>query len=232
MKAYAIVMKDHPVSEDGYKALTNSSLSLENDFTIERFDAIIADNVEEHMKSERLEWTWPDTGRVYNEELNMKFHAYGGPPKRRHACAMSHYYLWKKCAEENEPLLILEHDAIFRRKFNYQYVIDSDYECVGINDPKLATRLYQKFDSIVQQSEGPLVDCPTIDNMYVPQGIAGASAYVMKPKGAKEVIEAAHKYGLWPNDALLCQQLFSWLGVTKTYYTTVQGLKSTTFTNI
>lgn len=225
-------MKDHPVSEGGYKALVESSKAVENTFTIERFDAIVSDNVDEHMKKQHLEWKWPDSGRAYNEELNMKFHAYGGPPKRRHACAMSHFYLWDKSIELNEPILILEHDAKFIKKFNYQYVVDSQYQCVGINDPKLATRLYQRFDSTVQAAEGPLVDCPVIDNMQVPQGIAGASAYVIKPRGAEQVIAAAHKYGLWPNDALLCQQLFPWLGVTKVYYTTIQGLKSTTFSNI
>ena len=201
-------------------------------FTIERFDAIIPDTVDDCMKREHLEWKWPDSGRTFNSELNMKFHAYGGPPKRRYACAMSHYYLWDKSIELNEPILILEHDAKFIDKFDYQYVIDSDYQCIGINDPKMATRLYQRFDSIVQSAPGPLVDCPVIDNMQVPQGIAGASAYVIKPRGAEQVIAAAHKYGLWPNDALLCQQLFPWLGVTKKYYTTVQGLKSTTFTNV
>lgn len=232
MKAYAIVMKSHPVSESGYEALVESSKKVDNDFTIERYDAILADNVDEHMEREGLKWTWPDKGRIYNKELNMRFHAYGGPPKRRYACAMSHYYLWKTCVEENEPILILEHDAKFIAKFDYEYVIDSDYQCIGINDPKNATRLYQKFDSIVQASLGPLVDCPVIDNMEVPQGIAGASAYVIKPEGADQAIGAALDYGLWPNDALLCQQLFPWLGVTKKYYTTVQGLKSTTFSNV
>ena len=232
MKAYAIVMKDHSISESGYKTLVESSKSVGNDFTIRRFDAIIADNVDEHMQKEGLEWKWPDKGRSYNEKLNMKFHAYGGPPKRRYACAMSHFYLWKKCVEESEPILILEHDAKFITHFDYQYVIESDYECIGINDPRMATRLYQKFHDIVQAAPGPLVDCPTIDNMYVPQGIAGASAYVIKPEGADQAIGAAYDHGLWPNDALLCQQLFPWLGVTKKYYTTVQGLKSTTFSNV
>ena len=28
-------------------------------------------------------------------------------------CFLSHYYLWKKCAEKNVPLCILEHDGYF-----------------------------------------------------------------------------------------------------------------------
>jgi GR25 family glycosyltransferase involved in LPS biosynthesis len=225
-------MKGHSVSEAGYKALVESSKAVKNDFTIERFDAILSDNVDAHMEKEGLKWTWPDSGTTINQKLNMRFHAYGGPPKRRHACAMSHFYLWKKCVEESEPILILEHDAIFTKKLDPDYILDSDYECIGINDPRGATRLANKFHNIVQSAPGPLVDCPIIDNMQVPQGIAGASAYIIKPEGADQAIGAAYDYGLWPNDALLCQQLFSWLGVTKTYYTTVQGLKSTTFTGV
>lgn len=74
-------MKDHALSEGGYKTLVESSENVGNDFTIERFDAIVADNVDEHMEKEGLKWTWPDSGRVYNEELKMKFHYYGGTTK-------------------------------------------------------------------------------------------------------------------------------------------------------
>ena len=232
MKAYAIVITGNETSEKGYKNLLKSSSDVDNRFFIERFDAIISDNVDAHMEKEGLKWTWPDSGTTFNQKLNMRFHAYGGPPKRRHACAMSHFYLWKKCVEESKPILILEHDAFFTKKLDPGYILDSDYECVGINDPRGATRLANKFHNIVQSAPGPLVDCPIIDNMQVPQGIAGASAYIIKPEGADQAIGAAYDYGLWPNDALLCQQLFPWLGVTKTYYTTVQGLKSTTFTRV
>ena len=102
---------------------------------------------------------------------------------------------------------------------------------IGINDPRRATRLDQKFHSIVEAAEGPIVPCPVIDNMQVPQGIAGASAYVIKPKGAQDIIDAVYEHGLWPNDAIACQQLVPGLAVTKKYYTTIQGLPSTTFSN-
>ena len=232
MKAYSIVINDHEISERGFKTLVESSKEVENDFEIHRFDAITPKNVDQYFFGLDLKWTWPDSGRSYNEKLNLKMHSYGGPPKRRHACAVSHFMLWRECVVRSEPILILEHDAKFIEKFNYQYVIDSDYEVIGINDPRNATRLAGKFHQIVQDAPGPLLDCPVIDNMQVPQGIAGASAYVIKPEGADQVIGAVYDHGLWPNDAIICQQLFPWLGVTKKYYTTIQGLTSTTFTNV
>ena len=33
--------------------------------------------------------------------------------KKRIAAAQSHYRLWKQCVHMNEPIMILEHDAIF-----------------------------------------------------------------------------------------------------------------------
>lgn len=232
MKAYAIVIKDHNVSEGGYKILVESSEKVGNEFKIERYDAIVPDQVDQYFEELGIKWTWPDSGRGRNEQLNLNMHAYGGPPKRRHACALSHYFLWSMSINIQEPILVLEHDAIFTQKFDYQYVLDSHYGMIGINDPRNATRLFNKFHDVVQNAEGPLLDCPVIDNMQVPQGIAGNSAYVIKPECAERIIEAVATYGLWPNDAIACQQVIEGLGVTKKYYTTIQGLTSTTFTNV
>ena len=69
---------------------------------------------------------------------------------------------------------------------------------------------------------------PTIDDFNVPQGLAGNSAYVIKPEGAKKMLALADEHGMWPNDALMCKQLIPTLGVTRNFYTRVQGLRSTT----
>jgi len=69
---------------------------------------------------------------------------------------------------------------------------------------------------------------PRIDAQNVPQGLAGNSAYIIKPWAADEMINLVNEYGLWPNDAIMCYQLFPLLGVTRKYYTRLQGLQSTT----
>lgn len=232
MKAFAIVMKDHFISENGFSHLKYTSEQVNNDFEIKRFDAVVSSNVDQYMDHYGLKWTWPDRGNAIDELTGMRMHAYGGPPKRRYACSMSHFKLWEIAVNTQQPVLILEHDAQFIEKFDcIDEIINSKYEVVGINDPRRATRLDQKFHSIVEKAKGPLVDCPVIDDMKVPQGIAGGSAYVIKPNGASQAIAYTKAHGLWPNDALLCQQIFPWLGVTKTYYTKIQGLRSTTFSD-
>jgi len=42
------------------------------------------------------------------------------------------------------------------------------------------------------------------------------------------MIELAQEHGMWPNDALMCYQLVPKLGVTRNFYTRIQGLRSTT----
>ena len=69
---------------------------------------------------------------------------------------------------------------------------------------------------------------PWIDEKNIPQGLAGNSAYILKPEGAEALISAAYRYGLWPNDALMCKQLIRNLGVTRTFYTGLQKTLSTT----
>ena len=58
--------------------------------------------------------------------------------------------------------------------------------------------------------------------------MAGNSAYLIKPSAAKELLEKLKETGGWPNDALMCYQLIESLGVTRNFYTRVQGLRSTT----
>ncbi len=156
------------------------------------------------------------------------FHNYARPDNVG-ACFASHYLLWKECIKLNEPILILEHDAIFTERLDPIYIINSNFNAVGINNPLGATRESRLFHTMVEsQKDKPIIITPTIDEISIPQGLAGHSAYILSPGGAKMVLDAAHIHGLWPNDALMCKQIIPRLGVTTKYYTKVQGTPSTT----
>ena len=151
----------------------------------------------------------------------------------RIACAISHYRLWAVCVKTNKPMLIMEHDAIFIQRLRYDNLLeDNHYNIIGINNPIGNTRKSHEFHKILQQSvdreNTGIVPVPTIDNFDIPQGLAGNSAYIIKPKGARMCIKAASEHGLWPNDALMCKQLIPHMGVTKAYYTNTQRVVSTT----
>jgi len=233
--AHAITIAGHKISEGGYEALVKSSESVQNPFTVFRYPAVTPDKVDMYFERFNIKWTWPDSGKSYHEDAKLRMHAYGGPPPRRYACSLSHYLLWRICLENNTPIIVLEHDAKFIRQLDMEtidLILNSEYQMIGLNDPRKNTRLADKFHAVVEASTGPLLPCPVIDNMEIPQGIAGNSAYIIKPGAAEQLIEAVDRYGMWPNDAIACQQLIDGLAVTKTYYTDTQKLRSTTFTDV
>ena len=149
--------------------------------------------------------------------------------EKRIACFLSHYHLWKKCAESEESIFIFEHDAIFTRKVDIDRLCTSKYQVIGLNDPRGATRRSAQYHTAVSLSTLDIVPVPKIDDDKIPQGLAGNSAYFLKPDGAKKLLDLTHEYGAWPNDALMCKQLMPrTLGVVRKYCTKVQGVKSTT----
>ena len=81
---------------------------------------------------------------------------------------------------------------------------------------------------MIQSDMREIQPVPRIDKKEIAQGLAGNSAYIITPKAAGKVIQDVDTYGAWPNDAILCYQINPYLRVTKTYYTAVQGLRSTT----
>lgn len=229
MQAYAIVIKDHEVSETGYNNLKVSSEKFKNSFKIRRFDAITPKMARTVMSGNGLKWKYPWEGKETDLKTGLIKSAYQTANKNtRIACALSHWLLWHKCLTEDTPLLILEHDALFIEKLEHSVILKSKFDIIGINSPAAATRKAHEFHDKVQAGRLLIQPVPTVDEFNVPQGLAGNSAYIIKPAGAKSILDAAREHGLWPNDALMCKQIISNLGVTKTYYTRVQGLPSTT----
>ena len=229
-----ITMTDNEVSMKAFGKLQDSSYRVGNDFRPEIFEATIAENAEDHLSKLLLEWNYPWEGVVTDLKTGLKKSAY---PTRnrlnRIACAISHYRLWAVCVKTNKPMLIMEHDAIFIQRLRYNNLLeDKHYNIIGINNPIGNTRKSHEFHKILQQSvdreNTGIVPVPTIDNFDIPQGLAGNSAYIIKPKGARMCIKAASEHGLWPNDALMCKQLIPHMGVTKAYYTNTQRVVSTT----
>jgi hypothetical protein len=154
-----------------------------------------------------------------------------------------------------EPIMVLEHDSIFNRKFDYGNINDRfTGNIMGINDPKGATRKANVYDINCKKRyknilngwkdrnkgkgkqktppEYQLFTAPNVDgDNQVPQGLAGNSAYIIKPQGASNLMGLVAEHGIWPNDAIMCKQLMpKQLMQIYPYVTSVQGLRSTTST--
>ena len=236
MKAYIITLLENEGSVAAANRCIDSHTKLGIDFPIEIYGATRPNQVETTFKFLEFNWTYPwDTPKT-ELKYGLKLSPYNTVNREnRMACFFSHYGLWMKCVSRNEPILILEHDAIFVRRLNPEYILESKYGIIGLNDPLGATRRADVFDSQIQTMRGVKYDedkvlpVPTVDVFDVPQGLAGNSAYIIKPEAAQQLLDVVKELGAWPNDAIMCRQtLPGVLGVTGKYYTKVQGTKSTT----
>jgi GR25 family glycosyltransferase involved in LPS biosynthesis len=122
------------------------------------------------------------------------------------SCFLSHYFLWKKVKEIDEPILILEHDAVFTREFDTSIKFD---KLLSIGHPS-----YGKFKRPTRAGVNLLTSKP-----YLP----GAHAYILNPNGADIILEYA-KTVAEPTDIFLSKKNFPWI---QEYYPWVVEVKDT-----
>lgn len=93
-------------------------------------------------------------------------------------CFLSQYKLWRLCLETNQPIIIYEHDVVFKKKFDISFANED-------------------FD--VYKFEGSVPAKP----MEVGTWYEGARAYCIKPKGAEKLVNFVAKNGAMPADWML-----------------------------
>lgn len=233
-----IITVDDEVGKSQYDTCVRSIVTTGSQVQAVRFrattpDTLLADAREIDMA--HISWNWPQKGDkgVTCLATGLYKNPYAANDvKRVIACAISHVRLWKQCSDTKEAMLILESDAKFIRKFDYDNVKDYKWGALGLNDPRGTTRRSQIFyDKAVANSEPGVYNVPKVDEVgevRQPQGLAGNSAYLIRPHAAAQLLDAIKHYGLWPNDALMCQEMFPWLKITQPFYTQVQGGASAT----
>lgn len=229
MDAYVITIGGNAISEEAAQVCIESSWKKNNDFSVKKFWATTPDIAEKTLNDYKLKWNWPWEGELHDMASGLKKSAYQTANRlARVGCSLSHFRLWYLCSTRNQPIIVLEHDAVFKYKLDPDKYLNRGYDIIGLNSPLGATRKSQVFHNTIQSSKNDLQSCPVIDNTFIPQGIAGNSAYILTPDGAEALMKASYKFGLWPNDAIMCRQIISNLGVTKKYYTDIQRTRSTT----
>jgi GR25 family glycosyltransferase involved in LPS biosynthesis len=230
MKGYVITLRNSTVSVGCATTAIKSSIQVGNTFDVEKYTAVTPEQVDSLMRQYKLKWTYPWDQPTVDFGSGMLLSPYEtADPKKRIACFLSHYQLWEHCVQVNEPIFVFEHDAVFVRKVSTDDLVRSNYKIIGLNNPIGATRKSQVFHQMVQNSPLDIVPVPKIDDDKIPQGLAGNSAYFIKPSGASKLINLCRTYGAWPNDAIMCRQLMpSQLAVVKQYCTNLQAIQSTT----
>ena len=224
MKAFVIALEGQ-----SYERLSKTI----GDIELEEFRATTPETIKDDRKLfSKFNWTWPLHST--QDGLDMKTGLYkfvyqAEDQGKKVACSLSHMRLWQKCVELDEPIIVFESDAVVTRKIDPFFF--EGIKVLGLNDPRGATRRSNVFhDKLVTKGEG-MHPVPTVNNADenpVPQGLAGNSAYYIEPEGAKLLLDGADEYGMWPNDAFMCKELFPWIRTVYPYYTKISGAESTT----
>lgn len=238
MKAYIITMSDRGDSAIASKKCFDSIKEYHSKLEPVQWEAIQPPRLYEHIVEifeEFVTWSWPEKEHEDRLDLftNLFLRHYKTTDINRvKACALSHMKLWKKSVDDNETMVILEHDAQFIRHFDPDDLVwDKSWGAVALNNPQGATRKGQHYHSLVSILGEGIHKIPAIDNKNeppLPHGLPGNSAYIIRPHAAKELLQTISKLGIWPNDAIMCTQLFPWLRISYPYYTELQGVVSTT----
>jgi hypothetical protein len=120
-------------------------------------------------------------------------------------CFLSHWSLWKKCLELNEPIIVLEHDA----------VIQGPWQTLQLTDSIVKLHRYYK-------QKNPKYDDDT--------GLWSASghAYCLSPKHANILIEFVKNKGAFEVDRIIGDKVISFKHLGKPSLIERQNLFSTT----
>jgi GR25 family glycosyltransferase involved in LPS biosynthesis len=100
-------------------------------------------------------------------------------------CWLSHYALWKKCIISNEPIVILEHDAVINGPWPDKLDISTQL-----------VKLYSSAECKVNPAYG--------------RWSKGAHAYTVTPDQAKRLIEYAQDHGAQAVDKHLGDLVLPW----------------------
>jgi GR25 family glycosyltransferase involved in LPS biosynthesis len=226
MKAYCITLYGHDYSEAVSERCIRTAAEIGR-ISVEPFPAVDKDQAERVLRAKRLRWTWTTDAVRYCPVTGLRQHPYAGSLQTRIGCAMSHLLLWEKCRDLGEPILILEHDSVFLRpmpEIEFRY-------CCQINDPAGATRRGQWWSEQMTARGTKGVHAKTWVTRpaeRIPDGLAGNSAYLIRPHAAQELIDLVHELGVWPNDATMCAQLCPDLEEYYPFVTRVEQTVSTT----
>jgi GR25 family glycosyltransferase involved in LPS biosynthesis len=195
MKGYVITISDVPQSVQVAKRCIKSAQRV--GFEVQPFWATSPRHgVEQFAASEGI----PTEGfeEVYSRYINCL------------AAFCSHYRLWQKSVEENETLMILEHDA---------YFLD-----------QISDTPFRNILSFGRPSYGKFVTPPTIgkNKLISKQYLPGAHAYAVTPAGAAQLIAQA-KVCAKPTDVFICnanfdniEEYYPWPVEVRDSFTTIQ----------
>lgn len=146
-----------------------------NNWTIEIFDAINGYALTQDI--------WDQLNLKSPKKKNNSVGKFEDKPGA-HGCFLSHYILWNRCVSLNEPIIILEDDALV---INQLSVIDTKHDLLKLHSPR-GEKIHPVFGK------------------WSPM----AFAYWLTPIGAKKLINYSIQNKPTYNDKMIGSNILSW----------------------
>jgi GR25 family glycosyltransferase involved in LPS biosynthesis len=186
MKFKIIRLKDNIISEKYADECINQAKIF--GIAIEYFDAINGLEYQSHLEKLKISPRY--------KFKKGKAGVYG--------CFLSHYYLWKKCIEDNIPYTILEHDGYFIRPLPPDILTQFD-DVLKLDNFDPWSKSYENStvgdatnNIDVVQYHNPKIKFE--EKNQTGNYIRGAYGYIIKPHAAKKLIDWISVNGFVPAD--------------------------------
>jgi glycosyl transferase family 25 len=191
MKSFIIRLKNNAISESQAQDCVEQARI--HGINVEYFDAVNGLEHESHCKKLNIR--------------PLKFFKKGLPGV--YGCLLSHYYLWLKCVELDESIVILEHDGYFIRPLPDD-ILDRFQDVLKLDSLNPYDSAYST--TIQESLLNNQLDITKIDKnqkLYNDAGFYswGSYAYIIKPHAAKNMIDWIAKHGFLPSDHQLGTQV-------------------------
>jgi len=186
MKAKIITLKNNELSERVAKDCIEQAAKF--GISVEIFNAINGLDYEQHLEKLNV--------RPLKKFKKGKPGVYG--------CFLSHYYLWKECAESNEPYLVLEHDGFLIKPLP-DNILDQFEDVLKLESENPYSPEYENRLELIKDHDltynivEPYRDMNNGAGWYS----VGAYAYIIKPHAAKKLITWIDENGFLPADQQL-----------------------------
>ena len=142
-------------------------------------------------------------------------------------CFVSHHKLWRRAVELDEPIVIMEHDALPLHDCT-NIVSDVEHAChldrfLPFNSSEDPVKYFKKYNERTTAKLVPGIESyPYQDDFYhgmdlVGTCFRGAYAYIIMPAGARRVLDFVKINGAFPADMCLCSNAIALQGTKSTY---------------
>ena len=189
MKNFIICLSKIQASLDTATTLKNQLIELGSE--AELFEGTYGNDAMAMMKTEgRTMHPWGIKGPPANgivKPMNPDLHFSPGVQ----GCFYSHYRLWQKCVELNEPIVIWEDDIVLVRP--YIPVEWTDVLVLALGHPKKTDRYRHYYDN--PEGEPAAAD-------YYQSSMPGCCGYAIKPAAAKKLLDIYSKTYLPADNAI------------------------------